>query len=360
MNTKLIKKTQIATIINPTNFNSMILVTGGTGMLGAHLLYKLSLQYSDIKAIKRKNSNTNQVRKIFSFYTESYEEIFNKIQWIDADITHFSDVDSALENVDIVYHAAAAVSFNPNDKKLMKAVNVTGTANIVNAALKQNVKKLCYISTIAFLNPLFENEIVDENFGRQPTDIDSDYAKTKYAAELEVWRGISEGLNAVIINPSIILGAGNWTTGSPQLFLRANKGLRFYTDGSTGFVDVNDVVNIAIQLINSEIQAERFIVNSENLKYRHVFEMIEKELGKKISKRYISKKLLKFVSNLDILISKILGKSPILPRSAVNSAYSRTAYSNRKVTEKLNYQFLPISDSIFNIAKIFMESNQKK
>jgi nucleoside-diphosphate-sugar epimerase len=338
----------------------MILVTGGTGMLGAHLLYQLCLQNTEIKAIKRKHSDLNQVRKIFSFYTESYEEIFNKIRWIEVDITNFEEIDNALDNVDIVYHAAAVVSFNPHEKKMMKSVNVAGTANIVNAALKRNIKKLCHVSTIAFLNPLFENETVDENAGRKPSSVDSDYSQTKYAAELEVWRGIAEGLNAVIVNPSIILGAGNWKTGSPQLFSRAKKGLRYFTDGSSGFVDVRDVVEIMIQIMKSDIHSERFILNSENLKYQDVFEMIESEIGKKTKKKYISKNTLKFLSIIDSAVSGIMRKSPLLPASVVNSAYSKTIYSNRKITEALNYQFLPIRDSIRDIAKIFSESKNGK
>jgi nucleoside-diphosphate-sugar epimerase len=336
----------------------MVLVTGGTGMLGSHLLLHLLRQNDEIKAIKRKNSDLTNIKKIFEFYNVNYEEIFDKIHWIDADIENFTEIFDAFENVDFVYHTAAAVSFNPADKTRLKNTNVVGTANIVNAALKQNVKKLCYVSTVAFLNPLFENEIVDENFGRKPKETDSDYSKTKYSAELEVWRGVSEGLNAVIVNPSIILGPGNWTSGSPQFFSRINIGLKYYTDGISGFVDVNDVAKIMILLMDGDIHSERFILNSENLSYKDVFEQIAVSIEKKTPQKHINKNFLNTLSIIDTFISKIILKSPKIPRSAINSAFSKTLYSSKKLNQTIDFDFLPIQTSIRNTGKLFLKSKQ--
>ncbi|MCF6240091.1 MAG: SDR family oxidoreductase, partial [Bacteroidales bacterium] len=219
----------------------MILVSGGTGMLGAHLLSELVMLHEKVRAIKRTNSSLAQVKKIFSYRYQNFEKIFSQIEWVDADILDAESVNAAMEGVDKVYHCAAMVSFNPAKKYQMIDINVKGTANMVNSAIAVGVKMFCHVSSIAALGES-ENEMpVNEETFRKPNKKYSGYSISKYRSELEVWRGISEGLSAVIVNPSVILGVWDWKNGSSGIFKKVYQGLKFYTEGVTGYVDVLDV-----------------------------------------------------------------------------------------------------------------------
>jgi len=237
----------------------MIFVTGGTGLVGSHILLNLSKKGKPFKAIKRASSSLKICENVFHYYGE--QESFKKIFWVEGDINNIPSLEVGMQDCELVIHCAAMVSFHPSEAALMQKINVEGTVNIVNVSLSKGIKKLAYISSIAALGRNSTTGIVDEQCYFKATKFDSNYALSKYYAEQEVWRASQEGLDVVIINPSVILGPGAWSKGSSQIFQKIYEGLKFYTTGSTGYVDVIDVADSLIQLLFSDIKNERFIVN---------------------------------------------------------------------------------------------------
>ena len=252
----------------------MILVTGGTGLVGAHLLYKLTNQNEKIKAIYRSEHKLQLVKNVFVSYGANAEIRFNNIEWIEADILDVPALLEAFKNVTYVYHSAAMVSFEPNKYHLLRRTNIDGTANIVNLCLSENIKKLCYVSSIATLGNELNNKPVSEETIWDPEAENNDYSITKYGAEMEVWRGTQEGLNAVIVNPGVILGSGFWDNGTGNLFKKAKKGFSFYTSGTIALVGVSDVVDAMVTLMKSDITSERFVLVSEHWTYKRFLETL--------------------------------------------------------------------------------------
>jgi len=333
----------------------MILVSGGTGMLGAHLLFELVNNGEKVRAMKRPSSYMDTVKTIFSYYHSDPESVFDKIEWVDADILDIDSIQSVMHDIDEVYHVAAIVSFRPSDKVKMIKNNVDGTANMVNIALENKVLKFCHVSSIAALGISEENSAVDEETFRKPDENYSGYSISKYRSELEVWRGISEGLNAVIVNPSIILGPGYWKTGSPSLFYNIWKGLKFYTSGVTGYVDVHDVVEIMIRLMKSSVQNERFVVSSENLTFKDFFTTLAEALSKPKPTILIRPFMLNIAWRLEYLRSKFTGFVPLITKETALSASAISEYSNKKVCDRLDFKFKPITESVNNVAKLFVK-----
>ena len=272
-------------------FMSKILVTGGTGLVGSHLLYFLTKQELCPIAIKRKNSDIKNVKKIFSYYTADYEALFQKIIWKDCDILDVVYLENIVKNVTHIYHAAAIISFNNSDKDKMIEINSIGTANIVDLSLKHKIKRLCFVSSIATLGSSSEkavNESCMWDWSNQ-----SGYAISKYLAEMEVWRGFAEGLSGIIVNPSLILGPGSWESGIGTIIQKASLGMPFYPPGSCGVIDVRDLVQIMIQLLNSDITNERFIINSDHIEYKDLMSIVAKQLNKKAPHIKLSKTFMK-------------------------------------------------------------------
>ena len=231
----------------------MILVTGGTGMLGAHLLYELSKNNTKVRAIYRSENAIEKTRKVFNYDVENGNELFDKIEWCEADITDVPTLESVFEGVSHVYHVAAKVSFDESDAKQMRRVNIYGTANIVNFCVAFGVKKLCFVSSIAAITKAVDKDVIDESDEFNVETNNYSYAITKYGAEMEVWRGAQEGLDVVVVNPGVILGAGFWNENSGTLFSLTHKRNPFYTEGVTAFIGVEDVVKVMIdgELISS-------------------------------------------------------------------------------------------------------------
>ncbi|RLD62426.1 MAG: hypothetical protein DRJ01_06200, partial [Bacteroidetes bacterium] len=266
----------------------MILVTGGTGLLGSHLIFDLLKTEKQIVVLKHSENSISKINHSFSYYTDKPEEYLNRIKWVDGDVLDYYSLLDAMDDVSQIYHCAALVSFNPSDKKNLYKINVAGTANVVNAALEKNIDKLLFVSSIGALGSARNGNPIDENSEMTDSTSKSDYSKSKYLAELEVFRGINEGLKAVIVNPSVILGANNWQENINDFFSTIWNGLNYYTLGRTGFVDVRDVSNAMILLMNSEIEDERFILNSENLSYQEIFNLVADSLNKNKPKFYAS------------------------------------------------------------------------
>ncbi len=336
----------------------MILVTGGTGLVGAHLLYKLVSTGELPVALVRKSSNLLKTKKVFSYYTNDVDSLFNKIAWVYGDILDYYTVADAMHDVDTVYHTAAMVSFESNDKDKLMATNVVGTANIVNAALTNKIAKLLHVSTIGTLGRAENTESITEN-SHWNSKKSSVYSTSKYHAEMEVWRGIAEGLNAVIINPSIILGSGNWNTGSSKLFSTIYNGLKFYSTGSNGFVDVEDVVKSMVLLMNGDISGERYIVNSENISYKQLFTWMANSLDVEAPKYKAGNFLSAIVWRLLWVKDFLTGKRSAITRETAITANQLYSYSNNKIKQEIGIEFKSVADSIERYSKLFLLDNNK-
>ncbi|WP_298285357.1 NAD-dependent epimerase/dehydratase family protein [uncultured Lutibacter sp.] len=331
----------------------MILVTGGTGLVGSHLLYHLSLKYDSIKAIYRNTSNLNAVKNVFSYYSKDFEPLFNKIEWVEADITDVYSLELAFNNVKKVYHAAAMISFNPKDYRTMRKINIEGTSNIVNLCIANKIDKLCFVSSIATLEKNLNFKPIDETCEWNIEKNNYGYAITKYGAEMEIWRASQEGIDMVIVNPGVILGAGFWHQGSGQMFTKIYKGLPFYSTGVTGYVSVKDVVEIMIQLMESTIKNERFIVVSENRSFKDVFLEISKNFQKKPPTIKVSKFMSEIGWRVGRFISFFSGKAPILTKNSAKSIHNKHYYSSEKIIQQLNYSFTPIEQTIKTICMLY-------
>ena len=331
----------------------MILVTGGTGLLGAHLLFDLLKTQDTVRAIKREHSNLKTITKIFSYYTQEPQVFLDRIEWVDAEITDYISVEDALIGVHQVYHCAAMVSFQKKDEELMREINVGGTKNIVNACLYHQVDKLVHVSSIAALGRAEVHETTTEDTPWKDSDEKSAYSLSKYASELEVWRGMAEGLNAVIINPSVILGPGDWNNGSPQLFKLVDKGLKYYTNGTNGYVYVCDVSLIMIKLMNSPIIGQRFIVNAEDLSYQSLLKMIARSLGKETPKTEAKPWMLHIAWRAFRIKSLLTGKPPSVTKSTARTSVQHYKYSSQKLLDKLGFRFTLIKEAIEKIGELF-------
>jgi len=324
--------------------------------VGSHLLLELSRQHDHIRAIHRPLSNTQNVYRLFSLYLDDPEPQYHKIEWVLADVTDIDSLLDAMEGVEYVYHTAASVSFNPGDRQKMMNNNVAGTANIVNACLEKKIRKMVYVSSTAALGSAPEGEETTENMLWTNHKNRSGYSISKYNAEMEVWRGIAEGLDAVIVNPSIIIGPGDWNRSSSYLFTVVWKGIRFYTEGVTGYVDVRDVVRCMIDLMLKDIRNERFIISSENLSYRRAFEMIAEALGKRPPRILATSLLIALAWRLDWVANVFVGKTRSITKDAVKSSKIKVHFSNQKIRNATGIKFIPIDQSIKETAGFFFQN----
>ncbi|MEC7863453.1 MAG: NAD-dependent epimerase/dehydratase family protein [Bacteroidota bacterium] len=322
----------------------MIFVTGGTGLVGSHVLLKLAQQSKGFKALKRVSSSLDVCKSIFTYYNA--DDLFAKINWIDGDINDIPSLEEGMKDCDLLLHCAGLVSFSPFDIELLRKVNIEGTANVMNVALSSGIKKAGFVSSIAALGRNSTVEVVDEQCHFKITKLDSNYALSKYFSEQEVWRASGEGLDVVIVNPSVILGPGDWTKGSSKIFEKLYKGLKFYTSGSTGYVDVDDVAESVIQLLFSDVKNQRFIVNGANLKYRDCFDRIAVSFGKPKASIKVTPFLKEIAWRVEALKSLITGKMPLITKETANSAMTDSSYTTAKIEETLGFQFTDIDASI--------------
>lgn len=331
----------------------MILVTGGTGLLGSHLLYHLCLQNKKVKAIFRTKNSLKTVEKVFSYYTQD-SSLFKKIHWIKADVTNIVLLEKAFKNVTQVYHTAALVSFRPKDYKLMRKVNIEGTANVVNLCIDRKIKKLCFISSIATISKKIDSKLIDETGEWNKKTSNYGYAITKYGAEMEVWRGTQEGVNAVIVNPGLILGGGFWNKAMGAVISQIDKGLPFYSEGVEGYIDVNDVAKICYLLMDSNVVNERYVLVAESKSFKWIFNEIATNFN--VKKPYI--KVRKWMSAIFWRIEYIkyifTKKEPLLTKHSNKSLYKKKYYSCSKIKKELNFSFTPIKNSIKQVCNFYL------
>lgn len=326
----------------------MIFVTGGTGLLGSNLLFELTKSELQVKAIYRDTSKIDLVKKLFlKLDPRNGQENFNKILWIPCDVLDITSLRDEMEACDYVYHCAAMVSFRKRDFSKMMKTNRLGTFNIVNLCLELKVKKLCYVSSTSAVGKEKLDDyysVVETNKWTQSPQT-SGYSIAKYSAEKEVWRGIEEGLNAVIINPSVIFGPGSWNESSLTIFRTISKGLKFYTFGANAFVDVRDVVNAMISLQNSSISSERFLCTGTNIKFKDLFEEMAKQLKVK-SPTFFANRFLCEIAWRIMTLSRIFGKKPTLTKESVQSSQALVKYDSSKLIKTLNFNFHSLPETI--------------
>ncbi|HRV87955.1 MAG TPA: NAD-dependent epimerase/dehydratase family protein [Prolixibacteraceae bacterium] len=336
----------------------MIFVTGGTGLVGSHLLLSLVLKHGRVRALKRPASDTWQVRKLFSWYREDAAELFEQVEWCDGDILDLFSLEAWLKGVETIYHCAAVVSFESRNRARMIHNNVEGTANVVNAALACGVKRICHVSSNSALGSSRNGTPVTEATSWVPARRNTGYSESKFFSETEIWRGAEEGLQVVVVNPSIIIGPGKWGTGSTSFFPVLYKGLKFYPEGKTGFVDVRDVVD-AIMLLTGEGDFERargrkFLISAENWGYRDFFGAVADALGRPRPRLKASGWMLETAWRLAALGSLLTGRSPAMTRETAASARSVSLFDGSAITREFGFQYRPLSEAITHTANCFL------
>jgi len=336
----------------------MNLITGGTGLVGSHLLLLLLEKGESVRAIYRTENSKSKTKTLFELYKK--EHLFSKIEWVQADINDTPSLEKAFENVLYVYHCAAYVSLSSSDPKMYK-INIEGTANMINLSIDFGVKKFCYVSSIAALGtPENPTTIITEETEWNPNSNNTDYAITKYGGEMEVFRGSQEGLEVVVVNPGIILGPEFWNHGSARFFEKVKKGMLFYTKGKSGFVAVTDVARAMYELMKSEIKSERFILVAENLSLRDFLNKIADSVQAKHPQYYAKPWLTSCGAMADRIFSSLFFRKRSLTKSMADSAHSQTVFSNEKITKILNFEFTEITPYINEIGKYYLNTKKRK
>lgn len=327
-----------------------VLITGANGLVGSATTRKFMEEGYKVSALCRAGSDLSLLKDIAS-----------KINIIEGDILDIHSLENALENQDFVIHTAALVSFAPKDRNQMFKVNVEGTANLVNICLEKKIKKLCHVSSIAALGrPTSASEninggIIDENQKWEDSPLNSNYAKSKYEAELEIWRGEAEGLNVVVVNPSIILGEGDWHKSSTQLFKYVYDQHKYYTNGNLNYVDVNDLVTAIFKLTTSEIKGERFILNGGTTTYKVFFEKIATVFGKKAPFKTLSPFAIEILWRLEGLRAFFTKKAPLITKETAHNSRTKFAYKNQKIQKAINFQFTDLDQTISRVGSFLLK-----
>lgn len=316
----------------------MVLVTGASGLLGSALIKKLVEQ-------------GEQVRAIYRAGVPAIEQ-GDKVEWVKGDIQDILSLEDALEGIDAVYHCAGMVSFNPKNKQQLHKINVEGTANVVNACLEKGVSKLLYVSSVAALGRIREDEPINETMQWTEETSNSEYGKSKFLGEMEVWRGIGEGLKAVIVNPVIILGESDWEKGSTEIFKTIYDEFPWYTDGISGFVDVQDVVRAMSNLMRSDVVSQRFIISGVNISYHSLFNKIAAAFGKKAPHKKVTPFIAAVVWRMEAIKGMFTGKAPMLTKETARTAQAKVNFDNSKLLKYLpEFNYTPIDDTVKRVCE---------
>ncbi len=329
-----------------------VFITGATGLVGSHIAcYLLKKGYS-VRALRRSSSSLKTIEAVFACYDAT--ALFNQIEWVEGDTTDYYSIEDNLEGIDMVYHAAALISYWPREFARMEKINVEGTANVVNACLYKGVKKLAFVSSAAALGHDVHTIKYDENTPWKQSPMVTHYGMSKYNAEREVWRGAEEGLDVIIVNPVVVIGPGDWTKGSSEIITSIDKGLKFYSERITGFVDARDVAEATIQLMESDIKNERYVLCAENVVWKDIFAQIANALGKKApSIKAPEGPLVNVVILLEKIKSALTGKRPFLTKDSVKNAQVDQEFISDKIKKQLGYTFIPVEESVKHAVKAY-------
>lgn len=331
----------------------MILITGATGMIGAHIAFALTSLGHNIRALRRNGSSIADTEKIFRFYSTNADTLLKRIEWIEGDVLDIFSLEDAMEGVEHVYHAAAMVSFVPEEREQMIKVNGEGTANVINVALNTGVKKFCHISSVAALGRTIDLKNIGEETWWKNDPANSWYAISKYSGEREVWRATEEGLDMVIVNPAVVLGPGNPTRSSNAIFSLAKKGFSWYTIGSGGFVDARDVADACIRLMQSEIVNQRFVLNAKNMSYREFADRILKQFGHQPTSREVGPFLTWLMWRAEKFITRFSGKTPRVTKESAAAAREQASYTGNKITQSLDFKYRDINTTLSEVCAFY-------
>jgi dihydroflavonol-4-reductase len=324
-----------------------VLVTGGTGFLGAYIIRNLIDKGIAVRAIRRSIK--------YPFFIP--KQVLDKVEWLEGDVLDVVSLDDAMKGVDSVIHSAAIVSFGKKNRHEMYQINIEGTANVVNIALENNIRRLVHVSSVAALGRTTKPELVSEERKWEENKNNTHYAITKHKAELEIWRGFSEGLEGVIMNPSTILGFGDWHQSSCAIFKNAYKEFPWFTTGVNGFVGVEDAADAAVQLLLSSITEKRFVVNAENISFQHLFNMIAEGFGKRKPYRQATYRMGEVAWRLEALKSFFTRQKPLLTAETARVAHSLTRFDNKALLKALpGFSYQPLEMVIQAACKKYMEA----
>ena len=347
-----------------TYISAMVLVTGATGFVGAHLLYELIAQGENVRALYRTKTRKSAVKALFRHRAArdasvEADNLFLKINWYQADITDLPSISKAFDSVEYVYHCAAMLSFNPTDFKKMHKINVEGTANMVNLSIDAGIKKFCHVSSIAALGKT-ENQIpITEDTHWTPARDNSGYSITKFASEMEVWRSTQEGLKAIVVNPAIIIGAGFYDRGSGTFFKLIDHGMHYTTAGASAFVDVRDVVRAMTLLMKSDTINQRFILAGQNMTFDDFYRVIARALNTKAPAPMVRVWQINLAWQMDYVANLLFGKKRKLFRTTANAAMNSYTYDNSKFMESFDFKFTALEDTITWAAQHYKDPNNR-
>lgn len=319
----------------------MVLVTGATGFVGEHVVAQLVARGYNVRALYRSKS------KIGSQGILTPSQI-SAVNWAQADVTDYFSLEDALIGIKKVFHCAAFISYDPNQRDLMFETNINGTANLINAALHQGVQRVLYVSSIAALGQAAEPHLsIDETASWKGDKGQSNYAISKFRAENEVWRGMEEGLEVAVVCPSVILGPGQVASGSNQLFRKVYQGLRFYSPGATGFVDVRDVAKALCLLDELNIVGKRYVLNAHNLSYQQLFTQMAAALKVNAPSMLPPRWMAELGWRVNKLMAMLKGKMPFITRETVRSAYTKKSFGGSKILERVpEFTYNPLEKTL--------------
>jgi len=327
----------------------MELITGGTGIVGVHLLLERTAAGAPVRALFRKGSDRSIVERVFRHYRPDADELLPRIEWAEGDLCDIGSLKDAMDGVRHVYHAAALVSFDPRDRRELYRVNTGGTTNVVDAALLMGVERLCHVSSTAAIGRAPGLRERHEDLPWTGGLDTSPYAQSKYDAELEVYRGIAEGLDAVIVNPCVVIGPGAPGRSSMTLVERLRKGTRFFPPGSNAVVDARDVAACAAALMERTGGGQRYLLVGENTSYRDLFAGMASAFGKDPPRTALPAWVLGLAWRVERLRT-LFGGRALVTRHTVHSAVIQRAYANAKVRAALGFTFRTAREAVRNVA----------
>lgn len=330
--------------------HKMELITGGTGIVGTHVLLERAVAGAAVKALYRRNSDRSIVDRVFHHYRPDADALLERIHWVEGDLHSIDALEEAMTGVQHVYHAAAMVSFDPRDAREMHRVNVEGTANVVNAALATGVQRICHVSSIAAIGEGTGDEERHEGMVRESDDRISAYALSKYEAEMEIHRGIAEGVEGVMVNPGLILGPGRSGRSSMTLIDRLRKGTRYHPPGANAFVDVRDVAELMVQVMHKAPSGGRYILVGENMSYARMFAEAATTFRNASPSHRLAPWMLELAWRVEKARTWITRTKPFVTRDTVQSALAERRYSNAASITLTGHAYRTVNEALTNVA----------
>jgi dihydroflavonol-4-reductase len=327
----------------------MIAVTGANGLLGSFIIRKLIEQKESFVALKRPDSDLSLLT-----------DVQHQVTWRDADILNPVALQEAFVDVSHVIHTAAMVSFNPRARNTLYRINVEGTHNVVNACLLKQVKKLIHISSVAALGRQKGETSLNEDHKWTDNALNSSYAESKYRAELEVFRGQEEGLNTVMLNPSVILAGADWSKSSAKLFRYVWEEKPFYIENHLNFVDARDVAAVTHQFLHKDFSGQRFILNAGSMELATFFAKVAVRFNKKAPSINLGRPFLNILAFAENLRSWLTHSEPLITSETARLANTRFHYENQKIKKLIDFEFQSIDQTLDWCCQYYINKFQTK